>query len=375
MIKITHSMIRITAYTVGLAIMVYFGLIGLCEAQTVKGEVIAQWQVKAEPEGLQWSPKSDQIIYHYAEGEIGVIERYTLQPPTRAILTRSKNGFFPCFGPMGSVFVGPQSDPPLPKMPIQKPDQKDHNHWIHWKSGLGVHIYAEGEKSFLFPGYQPLYHHEARRLLFSYRGILYIWDPMRSRSKGLLLLTKGYQPQWSPDGRAIAFLRQPFAIHPHKGISGGGIQVVDMLFKVAFLTKTGGQVSWSFDSRSLLYVDSISALPDEKRKKISAAQAHQSIIYHIPLGSKQSQSHKLLTDAWQPNFYSGSDPKMNWIFAYTDAQGVWLMHLVTRKRVLIAPHASKPTWSPRGDLLVYSAKDRRLIVLHISKKLVSRLDH
>lgn len=213
----------------------------------------------------------------------------------------------------------------------------------------GISLFDGGEQQFLFPGYRPLYSEGARKLLFSYQGLLYLWDPLLSRRKGLLLLTKGFEPQWAPDGRVIAYLRQPFSWRMGTPPQGGGIMLVDMFFRAAPVTPSGGQVAWDGQGNTLAYVD---RTHPAKPKGVSAPIAVG--IYWLNLRKKSSRPILLRKHAWHPAL-SQTVPQKT-LLAFVDREGVWVMDTEKKKAILVASGASLPQWSSRGELLVVYPK-------------------
>ena len=328
-------------------------------------KIIAEYSIQGKVLDAIWSSLGDSIIFSSIQKRKASLNRYRLKTKRLESIARGKNTFWPSLGPMGTLIAGPRYDPPLPKK-LKKTNKK--RSWLAWRGGKGLVLYSHHERSFLFPGFQPRYSSRARRLVFSYRGILYLWNPLQSRRKGLMLLTKGYQPQWSSNGRSLAFLRNPFDVIDGKIKGSGGLQIVDMLFRVARLTKTGGQTVWFPDQRNLAYVDFLNPLKKGLKKR---TQNRQIGIYRFSLAKGTKRKQLLFPNSWAPTLLANSGFKEAEFIAFTNKQGVWLAHLKTKKSILLVLGAKIALWSPKGDLLVIAPKLLR--VFRFSPKFLGRL--
>lgn len=359
----------------------WFGALGVPNflgAATSPGKhvrVIQRWSTPSKPVLARWAPNGVEVVYHFMRGKQAVIERFHVIRNKRKVVAQGSNTFYPCFGPAGTIVSGPQFDqthslrlaiprrttkrkPKAVKKPRapqsrKRPPQtrKTTSQWWKQQNGVGVTLQGLSQKTFLFPGFFPTFSQAARRLLFSYSGILYLWNPLQTRRKGLLLLSRGYAPRWSHDGRAIAWLRKPFLLPTQRPPSGGGVVLVDMLFRAARVTKSGGQVSWAPDNRSLFFVD----------KPKGKARVG---IFHLSLRKRKTVSALVRVNAWSPALPVRLSQQTRHLLAFANAKGVWLMHRKTKKSRLIAPGGTRPVWSSQQTLLVHYPKG--LAVLRLS---------
>ncbi len=385
-------------------------------------KVLVRWSTPSRPVRANWAPNGLEVVYHFMRSSSAVVERYHVGRRKRKIVAQGKNSFYPCFGPASTIVAGPAHDQPIliplphprhkPKALRKKPSsrhkskalrkrshprhkpkalrkrshprhkprrsrevskrwrrvkrRKPGSFWWRKKTGTGIVMFGYQQQTFLFPGFGPVFSKSARRLLFSYRGILYLWNPLKSRRKGLLLLSKGFSPRWSYDGRAIAWLRRPFSMSPRHIPQGGGIVLVDMLFRGARVTRSGGQVSWAPDNRSLFYVDRANNHANPKKSDRAKAA-----IFQVSLRKRKAISTLIRLNAWSPALPVQLTKHTKDLLAFADAKGVWLMHRRSRKVRLVAAGASLPVWSTQNTLLVHYP--RALAVLQISSDLQSSL--
>ena len=328
-----------------------------------------------------WNQQGTLLVYHETIGSkarVGLLQR--VKPKLRTVFT-TRNGFWPVFGPLDAIFSGPENDKkplpvkssarrktkrtrsrtrtsfrrkprkklrPRPKPRVRKPaprsrkPKKRASKKKAPKLTWGIRLAQGSQSSLLFPGVRPLYSQAARRLVFSFRGVLYLWNPMLSTKK-LLMLARGNAPRWSPNGRAMLFLQKPFA-------KGGGVWVVDMRFRAARLTRTGGEATWGTRGKSIYYVGK-----HPRSRKWGIAK--------LLLKGKKPKPVWLVQNGRSPHLPPNARKPGQPLLAYHDSKGVWVQHLKTGKRLLIARHGRDPLWSSRGELLVHFRRSLSLFKL------------
>ncbi|TNE45444.1 MAG: hypothetical protein EP343_26375 [Deltaproteobacteria bacterium] len=325
-------------------------------------KVAFSWSLDGTLVGAQWSLDGKEVVYAVKKGKEASVHRRHILRNKHKLVLRSLNGFFPSFGPAGSIFAGPEKEKPA-KVSTKKPrkvkkGKSKSKAWWKSQKGQGIALLGLGQEQYLFPGVRPSYSEKARRLLFTHHNIMYLWNPLKSRKSGLLLLARGYSPSWAPDGRGIAFLRKPFQFSPQRGPQGGGLAFVDMLFRATKVTASGGQANWSFDSKGVVWVDSIPK-PSSKRKKSPAYG-----VFWMSLKAKQRKALLVRPLAWHPSLAPNPSKKpKHQLVAFTDPRGVWVMSLSSRKAQLVAPGAKRPLWSSRGDLMVQVSQQLHILRL------------
>lgn len=310
---------------------------------STKWTPIASFVVKGTVHSAQWTPNNRHILVSTSQGRFATLTMFELATKKKTIWFRSPYGFNPVWGPVGTVFVGPRHAPPaLPKALLKKKNRAKLPH-------KGVFLVSRTIRSFLYPGWKPRFSPEARRMIFQYRGLLYLWNPLpRKRKNSLLLLTKGSDARWAPNGRAVAFTRTPFVVHTKGQASGGGIRIMDMLFRGAKITKTGGEVTWKSNSRAIVYTDVW------KPKSVG--------LFLAKLQGKQPQITPLVRGG-RHAVYAPDVKYMKNVVAYTDPQGVWILNTKTRKKKLVAAKAKSPSWSKTGRLVV--VQGQRILLFQI----------
>ncbi len=295
--------------------------------------------------GAAWAPSGRLLVYNNRVHEKNILFIYDLQTKKSKQITQFQDIFYPSFGPQGSIFAGVADQKQLFSILKKKTPKK--RIALKGKKFLlgvgdptrrGISLWGFGKRVFLFRGWKPRYSPMARRLMFSFGPFIYIWDPLKRRSEGLMFLTQGFSPRWAPDGRAIAFLKRPFEVR-HGQVQGGGIRIVDMLFRAVEISQSGGEVAWSFDSHQLAYIDGATL------QKIPS-------LYLLNLKGKKAKPILLVKNARAPSFapklpYS----KERWI-AFHDEKGVWIISLRTHRRYLVVAGGRTPRWSSQGHLLV-----------------------
>ena len=311
------------------------------QVYALKVTKVAEWKVKGSHEGARWSADGKRILYSHRSGKTRALSLFFLKTKASKQIAKGTLVFYPSFGPVGTVFAGPPKQPnwkgvlfaskkPKGKKAPKKPTPVT----------SGIVMWGYGKKSILFPGWKPQYSAIARKLLFEFKGIMYLWDPMKSRRKGLMILGRGVAPVWSGDGRAIAFQKTPFLIK--KGVpSGGGVVIVDMLFRAARVAKVGGQITWAGDTQSLAYVSVV-----KKPPFVNGTTG----VYWKPLKGKKKPI-LLAMQAHQPHMPPTNIFSSDWV-AYTDHVGVWVMNIQKKQKTLVAKGASHPRLSSDGLLLV-----------------------
>lgn len=323
-------------------------------------KVLVQRNVSLKAGPARWSADGNEVTYHVQQGPKASLHRFHIFRNKHKVVSRSANGFFPSFGPAGAIVAGPLRDPKLKNLRLakrkkrkgkkRKPAGKKKSGKAWWKvqKGQGISLFGLGQEQYLFPGIRPQYSPKARRILFTHRNIMYLWDPLRTRKSGLLLLARGFSPTWAADGRAIAFLVKPFRFSPKKGVSGGGIALVDMLFRASKITKSGGQVTWSADGKTLAWVDKLPSTKGSKRRNKSGFG-----VFWMSLKDKKRTAHLLHKQAWNPVIAPHSSPLARGLVAFQDHRGVWVKTLSGGKSKLLVPGGTQPRWSSQGDLLVH----------------------
>jgi hypothetical protein len=283
-------------------------------------------------------------------GPKAVLSIIHIKSKKRTIWHRSAFGFHPTFGPVGTIVGGPATKPPAIGKGLLSQKKRSK------LPRKGLFLFGKKKRSFLYPGWRPQYSPKVRRMVFRYQGILYIWNPLaKKRKKSLLLLSRGVSPRWAPNGRALAFLQKPFLIDAKGKATGGGIRIVDMLFRAAKVSKTGGQIAWRADSRAMAYV-----------AKWNATHG----IYWLSFASKGKTALPLVQGGQKPAFAPSIKPFTS-ILAYQTKSGVWLIHRKTRKKKLLVAGASHPQWGHDGRLLV--RKGQSIQLLRISSTLLTGL--
>lgn len=293
-------------------------------------QLVGVIQAGGMPVGASWSRGGGRLVFSARVGTVAQIGLYDLDKKKKQLWHKTAYGFFPHFGPVGTIVAGPAKAPPsLAKKLLKQARSK----WPH----KGIFLFSKNSKTFLYPGWKPRYSLLARRLAFVYKGLIYLWNPLaKQRSKGLLLLSKGDAPRWAPNGRAIAFLRKPFQISAKGKVSGGGIRFVDMLFRAAKLTIPGGELAWGPKSRRLAYV---------------APHAGSYAVFWRGLKKSKEAATLVAKGARHPAF-GPNKGKLAQLLAFEDKRGVWIYHLKKKHKVLVAPGATRPLWSARGQLLL-----------------------
>ena len=390
----------------------------------------------------QWTPDGKAILYHQSEKDgQATILRFSLAEKKSQLLQRSINGYWPIPGPMETFFAGPLHDPPASlaswfrQRPAAKPapkekknekkdgdtdkEEKDNDtdkeeppkppptpvdpkkEALAAEARQGIILASEQHKSYLFPGWRPRYSEAARRLVFSFQGILYLWDPLKDRKSGLLLLTRGEDPRWSLDGRAMLYNSRPF-VRDRKGfVQDGGIAIVDMLFRALQIAPCGGDAAWAPHPHAIFFVASTSCLaslktpPHENQKTKTNKPKKPKKTSTSKNDSKKKENPKktlpfrgkpmivmrslkgtqeittIAQEAWSPQSLPDTSTIFHPLLAYTDAKGVWLYHTQSRRRLLIAPKASAPRWSKQGLLLVHTPHEMK--ILRIQTPLLHKL--
>ncbi|MCK6511620.1 hypothetical protein L6R29_16815 [Myxococcota bacterium] len=413
---------------------------------------VARWSTSIRSAGT-WSQDGRWIAYTDKSAGHTSLFRYTLDEKKRQEIGQSTNSFFPSFGPLGLIFGGPATDPPatlalwhhknkrlrkvppprsfdgndtVPKKDTEDPsgdssapakknpvDPTEDTDIARAVKQQGIMLFGKQHQAYLFPGWHPQYSHGARRLVFVFQGFVYLWDPLQDRKTGLLLLTRGEAPVWEPQGRALTFLRWPFRRFADGSVGGGGVSVVDLLFRGTKLTPCGGEVTWSPDASGLYIVASarcwkriqqrrtertspskplprtaLQRKPAPRRTKPKAGGKSKrppkteakrpapallrgsSVLFWQPLKG-ETPPIKLAEHAEAPDCPKQTNTLYRDLVAYADPKGVWLLHRLSQKRRLIAPNARFPRWSSRGHLLVQYPD--QLVVLRLYPRLLQEI--
>ena len=235
----------------------------------------------------------------------------------------------------------------------------------------GLYLLGHGRSQYLLPGSRPAYSPAARRLLFRHRGVLYLWDPAKAGTQGLLLLTPGVRGVWSPDGNALAVQRSnrgSTAPSPptRAGRKGkpfrGGILVLDKQFRAASVARDGRQVAWGGRGRGSFLVYRSSRCPDARprgrsRPRPSAGpgprrpRSRSGCLVHLPLRGRPKPKLLARGATWPA---VAADARR---VAFTiDGPAVVVRDLATGRQQTICKGCTRPTWSSSGLVLVDTPK-------------------
>jgi hypothetical protein len=190
----------------------------------------------------------------------------------------------------------------------------------------------------------------------------------------------------------MLYTSRPF-VRERKGfVQGGGIAIVDMLFRALQIAPCGGEAVWASHPHAIFFVASTACLASLKTPSLPTAkktktkkQKNANISPKSKTSSKKSGSPQsplpfrgkpmivmrslkgtqemtpIAQDAWSPQALPDTSTIFHPLLAYVDAKGVWLYHTHSRRRLLIAPKAYAPRWSKQGLLLVHTPQEMKIL--------------
>ncbi len=293
------------------ALFIYLSLLGAPEQLSVKlvysipspGHIVDFLPLSPTKLAISYKKKSNKkatFLYIWERGKSRPVE---LQSANVEILRP---------GPAGTILGSLRSL----KLTVGERTLVQKGRWHRIKQGRGISLFSpEGEEAFLFFGQEAAYSPEARLLSFGLEGFLYLWNPVRGKKKGLIILGRGYSPVWSPDGKALAYLQSPFSCSGGKVSGRGGISIVDMFFRRFRVTEGGGELSWAPDRRWIYFCQKLGKKP---------------AVWRVPLRGTKPRPKLLLRDRWSPRIFSRRDKAL---LAVSSSEGIELFALPELRRV------------------------------------------
>jgi Tol biopolymer transport system component len=222
------------------------------------------------------------------------------------------------------------------------------NRKIRTRFALGLSAFllaAVGNAQASYPG-------QNGQIAFERGGAIRIINP---DGTGERLLTPGYQPDWSPDGKKIAF-RRPSAL-PNTGRNFGDIFTINATGSgLKQLTSDGhwSDPAWSPDGTRIAASYNTGTTLD-----VRIINAIDGSLIGVIAGSVNGRDVNEYQPAWKPD---GQEIAYAGAFAGEGNEGIWVERMNAdgaegKQRLTSGAWHVTPDWSPDGSRLVFARED------------------